>query len=184
MSSPAIFLDRDGTIIVERIYPSDPDQVELLPGAAEAIKAMATLGYPFVVVSNQSGIGRGYFSIAQADIVEARVKELLTQEGIEIAGWYRCVHGPDDDCSCRKPLPGLALDAARDLDLDLERSFVIGDKLSDVGLARAIGAYGVLVLTGHGRHDEARARAEGAPVCRDLLEASEEVLRLAAAQNA
>lgn len=182
MSSPAIFLDRDGTIIVERNYPSDPDQVALLPGAVDGLKAMAAFGYPFVVVSNQSGIGRGYFSIEQADAVERRVRELLEAEGVEIAQWLRCPHGPDEDCRCRKPLPGMVEDAARDLDLDPARSFVIGDKLSDVELAHAVGAVGLLVVTGHGYRDADRANAAGVVVCGDLVEASREIGRLLAAR--
>ncbi|MEJ0093708.1 MAG: HAD family hydrolase [Methylocella sp.] len=177
MSSPAIFLDRDGTIIVEKNYPSDPDQVVLLDGAAEGLRAMSRHGLPFVVVSNQSGIGRGYFSVEQADAVEQRLKDLLAQEGIAIAGWYRCPHAPDDDCRCRKPLPGMIDAAVRDLDLDPMRSFVIGDKRSDIDLAAAVGAAGILVTTGHGRLDADYARSVAAPVCRDLVEASEEVAR-------
>ncbi|WP_395664788.1 D-glycero-alpha-D-manno-heptose-1,7-bisphosphate 7-phosphatase [Methylocella sp.] len=181
MSQPAIFLDRDGTVIVERHYPSNPDEVELLPGAVAALKAMERLGFPFVIVSNQSGIGRGHISFAQADAVEARVRELLTAAGVAIAGWYRCPHGPDDDCACRKPRPGMVEEAARDLGLDPSRSFVIGDKLSDVELATAVGGTGLLVTTGHGAKDAAKAKAKGYGVFRDLLEASGEVLRLAGA---
>lgn len=177
MSSPAIFLDRDGTIIVEKNYPSDPDQVVLLDGAAEGLRAMSRHGLPFVVVSNQSGIGRGYFSFEQADAVEQRLKDLLARERIAIAAWYRCPHAPDDDCACRKPLPGMIHAAARDLDLDPMRSFVIGDKKSDIDLAAAVGAAGILVTTGHGRLDADYARSVAAPVCRDLVEASEEIAR-------
>jgi D-glycero-D-manno-heptose 1,7-bisphosphate phosphatase len=183
MASPAIFLDRDGTIIVEKNYPSHPDQVALLGRAVEGLRAMAKHGFPFVVVSNQSGIGRGYFSVDQADAVEARVKQLLAREGIQIAGWYRCPHAPGEDCACRKPLPGMIHSAARDLDLDPARSFVIGDKWSDIELAAAIGAAGILVTTGHGHFDAGRAREHSVPVCHDLVEASEEVARFGAGQR-
>ncbi len=184
MSSPAIFLDRDGTIIVERNYPSHPDQVALLDGAVEGLRTMAAQGFPLVVVSNQSGIGRGYFSVEQADAVEGRVRELLAREGVEIAGWYRCPHAPGETCSCRKPLPGMIEAAARDLDLDPARSFVIGDKWSDVELAGAVGAVGILVVTGHGHLDADYARRQGVAVCRDLVEASLEVARHLALDNA
>ncbi len=177
MASPAIFLDRDGTIIVEKNYPSHPDQVALLSGASKGLRAMAKHGFPFVVVSNQSGIGRGYFSIEQADAVEARVKELLAREGVAIAGWYRCPHAPGETCACRKPLPGMILSAVRDLDLDPARSFVIGDKWSDIELATAVGAAAVLVTTGHGHFDAGRAREQGVPVCSDLVEAGEVIAR-------
>jgi D-glycero-D-manno-heptose 1,7-bisphosphate phosphatase len=175
MASPAIFLDRDGTIIIDKNYPSRPDQVALLGGAVEGLRAMAKHGLPFVVVSNQSGIGRGYFSVEQADDVDARVKQLLARQSVQIAGWYRCPHAPGEGCVCRKPLPGMIRSAAYDLDLDLARSFVIGDKWSDIELAAAVGAAGILVTTGQGHLHAGRARGHGVPVCRDLVEASEEV---------
>ncbi|WP_036257601.1 D-glycero-alpha-D-manno-heptose-1,7-bisphosphate 7-phosphatase [Methylocapsa aurea] len=184
MTSPAIFLDRDGTIIVEKNYLGDPSQVILLDGAIEGLRAMSRHSFPFVVISNQSGIGRGYFSAEQADLVERRVEELLAIEGIAIAGWYRCPHAPDAKCSCRKPLPGMIDAAARDLNLDPARSFVIGDKRCDIDLAAAVGAAGILVTTGHGRLDAEYARSLPAPVCRDLFEASEEVARHLARESA
>jgi len=177
MSSPAIFLDRDGTIIVEKNYPSDPDQVALVEGAIAGLRAMAKHGYPLVVVSNQSGIGRGYFSIEQADAVERRVIDLLAAEGVTVAAWYRCPHGPDAGCACRKPAPGMIHSAVRDLDLDPARSFVIGDKWSDIELAAAVGAVGILVTTGYGVVDADRARKQRVAVCRDLVEADGEITR-------
>ena len=105
MSSPAIFLDRDGTIIVEKNYPSHPDQVALVDGAIAGLRAMARHGYPLVVVSNQSGIGRGYFSVEQADAVERRAIDLLAHEGVAIAAWYRCPHAPGAGCACRNWRP-------------------------------------------------------------------------------
>lgn len=177
MTSPAIFLDRDGTVIVEKNYPSHPDQVELCDGAAAGLRAMAKHGFPLVVVSNQSGIGRGYFSIEQADAVERRVIDLLSREGVVIAGWYRCPHAPETACVCRKPAPGMIHAAVRDLDLDPSRSFVIGDKWSDIELAAAVAAVGILVTTGHGHIDADRARKQHVAVCRDLVEASDEITR-------
>ncbi|WP_026606378.1 D-glycero-alpha-D-manno-heptose-1,7-bisphosphate 7-phosphatase [Methylocapsa acidiphila] len=177
MPSPAIFLDRDGTIIVEKNYLGDPEQVVLLEGAAEGLRAMAKYAFPFVIVSNQSGVGRGYFSIDQAHAVERRLEALLAQEGVTIAGWYMCPHAPDESCACRKPLPGMIRSAVQDLDIDPARSFVIGDKRSDIDLAVAVGAKGILVTTGHGHLDVDYARSIAAPVCRDLIEAAEEVAR-------
>jgi histidinol-phosphate phosphatase family protein len=177
MSSPAIFLDRDGTIIVEKNYLGDPDQVVLLDGAVEGLRAMSRLSFPLIVVSNQSGVGRGYFSIDQAHAVERRLAEMLASEGVAIAGWYMCPHAPDAKCACRKPLPGMVDAAVRDLDVDPTRSFVIGDKRSDIDLAAAVGAAGILVTTGHGDADVDYARSASAPVCRDLREASAEVAR-------
>jgi len=177
MSSPAIFLDRDGTIIVEKNYPSHPDQVALVEGAIAGLRAMAKHGYPLVVVSNQSGIGRGYFSTEQADAVERRVIDLLASEGVTVAAWYRCPHAPGAGCACRKPAPGMIHSAVRDLDLDPVRSFMIGDKWSDIELAAAVGAVGILVTTGHGLVDADRARQQGVAVCRDLVEADGEITR-------
>jgi D-glycero-D-manno-heptose 1,7-bisphosphate phosphatase len=175
--SPAIFLDRDGTIIVEKNYPSHPDQVALIEGVVAGLRAMAKHGYPLVVVSNQSGIGRGYFSVEQADAVERRAIDLLAREGVAIAAWYRCPHSPDAGCACRKPAPGMVHAAVQDLDLDPARSFVIGDKWSDIEFAAAVGAVGILVTTGHGHIDADHARKEGVIVCRDLVEASDEITR-------
>jgi D-glycero-D-manno-heptose 1,7-bisphosphate phosphatase len=177
MSAPAIFLDRDGTIIVERNYPSHPDQVALIDGAVAGLRAMAAHGYPLIVVSNQSGIGRGYFSVEQADAVERRVIELLAREGLAAAAWYRCPHAPDAGCACRKPAPGMIHAAVSEFDLDAARSFVIGDKWSDVELATAVGAIGILVTTGHGQADADRARDQGVAVCQNLVAASDEIAR-------
>ena len=176
MSSPAIFLDRDGTIIVERNYPSHPDQVALLDGAAAGLRAMARHGYPLVVVSNQSGIGRGYFSVEQANAVEERAIHLLASEGVAVAAWYRCPHAPGAGCECRKPAPGMVNAAVRDLDLDPARSFVIGDKWSDIELA-ALLARAASVTTRHGNIEADSAREQGVAVCRNLLEANDEITR-------
>lgn len=169
---PAVLLDRDGTIIVERDYLSDPALVELETGAAEGLRALAEAGWVLAVLTNQSGIGRGYFDRSAAEAVNARVAELLVDEGVSIAGWYLCPHAPAEDCDCRKPCPGMARQAAAELGLDLARSWVIGDKSSDVGLADAIRARAILVTTGHGRTDEAAMRARGIPVCATLAEAA------------
>jgi histidinol-phosphate phosphatase family protein len=177
MRSPAIFLDRDGTIIEDRHYLADPDQVVLLEGAAAGLRAMSRHAIPLVVISNQSGIGRGYFSRDQAEAVRHRLELLLAREGIEIAGWYMCPHPPEALCSCRKPRAGMIEAAARDLDLAPEHSFVIGDKRCDIDLAGGIGGEGILVTTGQGADDVDYARAIGVPICRDLVEAGAIVAR-------
>ena len=155
MTRPTVFLDRDGTIIVERHYLSDPALVELEAGAAEGLKLLQDLGYPLVVVSNQSGIGRGKFALDDAHAVNARVAELLAEHGVTIAGWYMCSHAPDTDCTCRKPLTGMPEQARAELGLSWEGCYVIGDKRIDVELGQAIGGTGMLVTTGHGKEDEA-----------------------------
>ncbi len=134
----ALFLDRDGTLIVDTGYPRDPALVELLPGAIDALRALQA-SWALVIISNQSGIGRGLIAQHEADAVHARVVELFAQSGVTFAGAYYCPHAPDAACRCRKPAPGLLLDAARDLALDLATSAMIGDKPSDVAAGQAAG---------------------------------------------
>jgi len=172
---PAILLDRDGTIIVERDYLSDPAKVELEAGAIEGLQLLSQAGWPLVVLTNQSGIARGYFDRDAADAVNARVAALLAERGVAIEGWYLCPHGPGEGCDCRKPMPGMALQAAAELDLNLGRSWMIGDKKSDVLLADAVSATGLLVLTGHAEADAIWARSSGRIVAMDLREAAERI---------
>jgi histidinol-phosphate phosphatase family protein len=159
-----VFLDRDGTLIVEKHYLSDPDGVRLEESVIEGLSLLQANGHPLIVVSNQSGIGRGMLSEADARAVNARVDELLRREGIRVLAWYLCPHAPDTACDCRKPLPGMALSAARDWSLDLAGSYVVGDKRSDLELADAIGGIGILVTTGQGASDLTWASAGHRPV--------------------
>ncbi len=140
----AAFLDRDGTIIRDEVYLKDPSRVRLLPGAADALRALASRGFALVVVSNQSGVARGLIAPADLARVHARLVEVLAAEGIRLDGAYHCVHGPADGCDCRKPRPGMLLQAARELGLDLAASVMIGDKPSDVEAGAAAGARGIL----------------------------------------
>lgn len=172
----AVLLDRDGTLIVEKNYLHDPAEVVLETGVVEALARLRDADYHLIVVTNQSGVGRGYFTEADVHRVHDHIATLLRQHGITVAGWYMCPHAPDVACDCRKPRPGMALAAAADHGLDLAASFVIGDKMADVGLADAVGAKGILVTTGHGREAIAAARASGVPVCATLLEAAEHIL--------
>lgn len=147
-----IILDRDGTLIEERNYLHDPDQVSLLPGVIDGLKKLASAGYKFIVLTNQSGIGRGYFTESDMFSVNERLSSILSSEGIEITRFYYCPHKPEDGCRCRKPKPGMVYDACSELGLTIEDiDCVIGDKKSDVELADNIGAASVLVLTGYGR---------------------------------
>ena len=134
----ALFLDRDGTLVVDVGYPRDPDAVELLDGAAGFLRGLPP-DLALVIVSNQSGLARGRLTVAEADAVAARVAAQFAEAGVTFAGTYRCPHGPDDGCRCRKPAPGMLLAAARDLDLDLAASIMVGDKPSDVEAGRAAG---------------------------------------------
>jgi D-glycero-D-manno-heptose 1,7-bisphosphate phosphatase len=139
----ALFLDRDGTLIVDVGYPHDPALVEPLPGAIEALRQLQS-AYKLVIISNQSGIARGKITEAEAAAVHDRVIEMFSAAGVTFAGAYYCPHGPDAGCRCRKPAPGLLLDAAAELGLDLAQSIMIGDKPSDVEAGRAAGCGRVL----------------------------------------
>ena len=146
-SRPAAFLDRDGTIIEDVEYVSRPEEVRLLPGAAEAIAALNTAGVPVIVVSNQSGIGRGYYTYDDFAHVQARVEQLLSERGAHLDGVYICPHAPSDEspCACRKPGVALFECAAHDHGIDLGRSWYAGDKWRDVEPARTLGGYGFLI---------------------------------------
>ncbi|WP_394844301.1 HAD family hydrolase [Pendulispora brunnea] len=139
MAHRALFLDRDGTIIVDTGYPRDPREVQLVEGAVPAMKAARDMGYVLVVVSNQSGVARGIVSNDQLASVHAKMAELLAAEGVVLDATYYCTHGPDDGCICRKPQPGLLLRAAEEHQLDLARSLLVGDKPSDVAAGKAAG---------------------------------------------
>lgn len=167
-----LFLDRDGVVVVEKDYLSDPDRVELVPGAAAALRCAREAGYLLVGVSNQSGLGRGLFTPADFAAVMARLDGILRAAGCPLDDFYYCPHAPGDACACRKPLPGLLEEAARHLAWDPAHSWVIGDKLSDVELARAAGLRGILVRTGHGRDQEARLGAGSGIVVVDDLPAA------------
>jgi D-glycero-D-manno-heptose 1,7-bisphosphate phosphatase len=150
MPLSAVFLDRDGTINEDVEYLSDPAALVIIDGAARAIRLLNEKNIKVIVVSNQSGVGRGYFTDADVDAVNKKLRELLAKEGAVIDGFYYCGHRPDEDCSCRKPGTALAMLAAREHGFDPSRAYVVGDKESDMGLARNLNAKGILVLTGKG----------------------------------
>ena len=148
----AVFLDRDGTLNVDRKYVGKPQEVELIPNAVEGARMLADAGYVLVVVSNQSGIARGYFTEKDAAAVDDRVAELLAAAGVTIGASYRCPHLPDAPlpqyavaCDCRKPLPGLILRAAADLSLELRSSWAIGDRARDIAAGAAAGCRTIAV---------------------------------------
>lgn len=151
MQVPVLFLDRDGVVIVDRDYLSDPDQVELLPGAVETMALAAAAGYRLVGVSNQSGIGRGHFTAGDLARVMTRIDELLAQAGTGYDGFYFCPHAPRDGCTCRKPRGGLLDEIARSCHWDPDASWMVGDKASDVAFGRRHGLGSVLVETGYGQ---------------------------------
>jgi len=153
-------LDRDGTVIVERHYLSDPDKVELLAGVAASLRRLKRMGLGLVVITNQSGIGRGYFSESRVEEIHRRMNELLRKEQVRVDGIYICPHRPQDGCACRKPGTALVESAAAELRFDAQASFVIGDNACDIEMGHRVGATTFLVRTGYG----ARVEAEGAAV--------------------
>ena len=146
---PAVFVDRDGTIMEDADYCSDPQQVKVFPGVAEALRRLKSKGFRLIIITNQSGIGRGFFSIEQYRAVEAEVLRQLGDGLIDAT--YFCPDAPDQGCGCRKPAPGMILEAARQNRIDLARSFLIGDKEIDAECGRNAGVRTIRVRTGFDR---------------------------------
>ena len=168
-----VLLDRDGTINIERHYLSDPEQVELLPGAAAGLAQLARLGLGLAVVTNQSGLGRGYFDAERLEQIHDRLRQLLRETAaVELDGIFCCPHVPDDDCRCRKPRTGMIEQAARTLGFEPSEAFVIGDKACDIDLGRGVQAATLLVRTGYGARAEADAAVRPDYVVDDLEHAA------------
>jgi D-glycero-D-manno-heptose 1,7-bisphosphate phosphatase len=164
---PAVFLDRDGTLNVDHNFVHKAEEWEWIPGALEAIKGFNRLGFAVVVVSNQSGIGRGLFTSADVEKLHRWVADEAAKKAARIDGFYFCPHKPDEGCACRKPNPGMLIQARDEMGLDLSRSFMAGDKGLDAGAAIAAGVspFGLLTGQGRARRDEFPA---GVPVMEDL----------------
>lgn len=175
----AALLDRDGTILVDHHYLRDPNDVELLPGAAEAIRRLASRGIPSIVCTNQSGIARGIISLEQYRAVRLRTAELLAAEGTILLDTFSCPHHPDitGPCPCRKPSTGLYERAAALHRLDLSRCLFAGDRYRDVAGATAFGGIGLFVESSvSSSEDRARAAAEGIPRAASLLDGVRSIL--------
>ena len=175
----AVFADRDGTIIEDRHYIADPAGVTLIPGASEALLRLREMGFALVVVTNQSGIGRGLYTLADYHRVASGVARQLADAGVVMDGTYFCPDGPggDPDTTCRKPSPVMYRRAAADMGLATAGSYYVGDKHSDVLPARTLGGTGILVRTGHGAGEEGRV-AESFHVVDDLAAAAALIERL------
>ena len=178
----AVFVDRDGTVVDEIGYQSDPDRIRVIPGAAGAISKLNKLGIPVVVISNQAGVARGLFTPGDLDRVHDRFVELLSAEGAFVDAAYYCPHHPefDVDCDCRKPKPGLLLKASEELGIELGRSFMVGDRLIDVQAGRAAGTSTVFLRTGYGLRELQEHQADimrtADRVCDDLAQAVDWIL--------
>ncbi len=170
-----VLLDRDGTIIVEKHYLANPEEVELIEGVAEGLRLLYDSGFRLIVVSNQSGIGRGFFSGGALARVHLRMEKLLDECGVRLDAIYCCPHTPEDGCACRKPEPQMALAAAKDFGFDPQQSWVIGDKAADIELASRCGARSILVRTGYGARHEAAGLA-GSHTVNSVLDAAKYIL--------
>jgi len=186
---PAFFLDRDGTVTREVGYVNHTSRLELLPRSAQAIRMARAGGYICVLVTNQAGVARGYFPESLIADVHQRLAQLLAARETRLDGIYYCPHHPSageppyrSDCDCRKPRPGMLLAAARDLEIDMAASIMVGDKISDVQMGRDLGARGILVRTGYGRGEEEHQRQDWTTtpdhVAEDLLDAVTWVLEV------
>ena len=155
---PLLLLDRDGTLMAEGEYLTDPKQVRLLPGVPAALNTLKRDGFKMVVVSNQSGVGRGVITMSQLRQVNQRFLQLLKARGASVDGLYWCPHAPKDRCACRKPKLGMVKRAAQDLGVSWKESISVGDKPSDVQLGQKTGGLGILVLTGYGQEWKKRSK--------------------------
>jgi D-glycero-D-manno-heptose 1,7-bisphosphate phosphatase len=181
----AVFLDRDGTVIEEVGYLNRLDRVAFFPWSVDAIRVLNEAGLLVIIVTNQAGVARGYFDEALVRDTHALIDKRVREGGARIDAYYYCPHHPDGvvealrvTCECRKPKPGMIQQAARDLDIDVPGSFVVGDRWLDVEMGRAAGAATVLVRTGYGQEEEARPPgASPSMVADNLMDAAAWILR-------
>lgn len=171
-----VLLDRDGTIIEDKHYLYDPEQIVLLTGVVQGMRLLRKAGCALALVTNQSGIGRGLFDEAALEAMHVRLLAMLASAGITLDGMYVCPHAPSAVCSCRKPATALAESAARDLGFDLTDIIVIGDKAADVDLGLAVGGRGILVRTGKGLQADAALLARANYVADDVLDAAQWII--------
>lgn len=174
---PALFLDRDGTLVEDVGYLDDPARARLVPGAATALIGLAQAGYLRIIITNQSGIGRGLYAEAAFDATQAEVVRQLGEAGASVDATYHCPHRPDAGCTCRKPGTALHREAIATFSIDVAASWCIGDQLRDLEPALELGCHAMLVGTGQGRAHREAALAMGASVADDLAAGSAELRR-------
>jgi D-glycero-D-manno-heptose 1,7-bisphosphate phosphatase len=168
-----IILDRDGTIVIDRGYLADPDRLEFMPGAAEALRWLWERGYQLVVITNQSGVGRGLFTIECVEAMNARLRAMIEQAGAKLTKIYFCPHSPEADCECRKPRLALMEQAATELHFDPHRSVVIGDRDSDIEFGVRAGARTILISS---ELPKASGRVEATLTAPSLMEAARSII--------
>ena len=178
----AVFLDRDGTINIEKGYLFRIEDFSFVPGAPQAIKLLKDAGFLVIVVTNQSGIARGYYSVRDVSLLHNYINAELARSGTTIDAFFICPHHPQgtveryaETCGCRKPLPGMLLTAAEEFSIDLGRSYIVGDKAADVAAGLQAGCRSLLVRTGYGAEESAQVPA-GVPSYADLLDAAEAII--------
>jgi D-glycero-D-manno-heptose 1,7-bisphosphate phosphatase len=179
-----VLLDRDGTVNIDRGYINDPDELELIRGAGQALAQLREQGLGLVIVSNQSGIGRGFLDEADLERIHARLTELLSKDGTALDGIYCCPHLPTDRCVCRKPETALVARAAAEHGFDPAESFVVGDKACDIELGQRVGATTILVRTGYGDEAAADSSVDADHIVADLPEAADLIVQLVASRLA
>lgn len=179
----AVFLDRDGTINIEKDYLYRIEDFEFIPGAAEAIRRLNQAGLLTIVVSNQSGVARGYFTLAQVEELHRHIHQELKKHGAWIDAFYICPHHPTEgngeftrECSCRKGEPGMLLQAADDLGINLSASYMVGDKIADIEAGHNAGCRSLLVRTGYGEQTLHKLQAGSVTVFPSLTEAADFIL--------
>lgn len=150
----AVFLDRDGTILEEVHYLTKIDDLVFIPQAAKAVREINQLGFKAIVITNQSAVGRGMLDIKDLENIHKVMMGKLKKQGARVDDIFYCPHHPEEQCGCRKPKPGLVLQAAKKHLLDIKTSFMIGDNIIDMELSKAVGCHGILVRTGYGKSTE------------------------------
>jgi D-glycero-D-manno-heptose 1,7-bisphosphate phosphatase len=177
MGDRAVFLDRDGVLMQDANYVGHVDQVALIDNAPQALRRLQGAGFLLCVVTNQSGVGRGYFTREAVEEIHALLNGHFAEAGVKIDAYYVCPHHPEDNCDCRKPKPKFLRDAAAQFGLDLRRSFMVGDRPSDVQCGQNAGTRTVLVLTGVGRETLAGGQAKPDHVAADITAAVDWILQ-------
>lgn len=177
MRQKAIFIDKDGTLIPDIRFNVNPLYVSLMPGAARALAQLSELGYIFVIVSNQPGIAYGNIRPSGLTAVQQKIEHLLKSHAIELSGFYYCPHAPNDGCQCRKPGPGLLKKAAEDLNIDLPKSWMIGDILDDIEAGHRAGCQSILLDNGHETVWKEGPKRKPDRICKHWNEISPYILR-------
>ncbi len=171
----AVFLDRDGTINEDKVYLGDVRNLKIISGAVEAVNLLKKEGFLIFIITNQSGLARGFFGLEDLERIHDKIEEIFSLDGI-----YYCPHHPDEGCPCRKPKPKMVLDVADKFQINLEKSYLIGDALSDLEMGQQAGCKSILVLTGKGKETEVSLRKGGPPVefiAKDILKAAKWIMQ-------